>query len=200
MSDTQKIELELAELLTSVRRRRFVIAYVENGFNGTAAAEKAGFKRAAQSASDCLKSRDVQEAIKQYSAMCARNAGESRETIIDREVNWASGDIRDFFRKVPVLADDGTPAADQFGNEIFTEELVPITEWTKAQAQRVKKISWNRNGPVLELHDPMRANRNLAEYEGMLQKEDALLAPEDAASLIAAAMERMAELDAPESS
>lgn len=190
-----KNELAMAEALTSIKQRKFVMFYVENGGNGTAAAEAAGYSAAAASANDCLKNSTILEWIEKYAALCTRNAGESRETIIHREVQWASADIRGFFTKVPIISDDGEPATDNAGNEIFTEELIPITDWTREQAACVKKISWNRNGPVLELHDPMRANRNLAEYNGLTAKEDQALSADDAANLIGAAMARMDELD-----
>jgi hypothetical protein len=188
-TDNLKMDEDLAEALTSIKQRKFVMFYVENGFNGTAAAEAAGYGAPAASAYDCLKNSTIKEQIKKYAALCARNAGESRETIIGREVIWSKGDIREFFVKVPIIPDDGSPPT------AFTEEMIPITDWTKEQAACVKKISWNRNGPVLELHDPMRANRNQAEYIGLTAKEDQALGAEDAANLIGAAMARMDELD-----
>jgi hypothetical protein len=188
--------IDLAKALSSIKQRKFVMFYVENGGNGTAAAEAAGYSTPSQSAQDCIKNPRIQEQIEKYSALCARNAGESRETILHREVNWASGDIRDFFVMKAILDNEGNPSIHPLtGDAEFTEEMIPITEWTKDQAARVKKISWNRNGPVLELHDPMRANRNLAEYNGMLMKEDQALNADDAAALIAASMARMKELD-----
>ena len=194
-NENNSILIELADALSSIKQRKFVMFYVENGGNGTAAAEAAGYAAPAVSACNCLKNEKIKEQIKRYSALCARNAGESRETILSREVNWAAGDIRSYFYRKPILMDDGTPATNEAGEEIFTEEMRPITSWSKEEAQRVKKISWNRNGPVLELHDPMRANRNLAEYAGMLRGENEALNAEDAAQLIAAAMERMDDLD-----
>jgi hypothetical protein len=193
--DNLKMDEELAEALTSIKQRKFVMFYVENGFNGTSAAEAAGYSAAAASAYDCLKNPAIKEQIKKYAALCARNSGESRETIIGREVIWAKADIRDFFYKRPLLNTDGTPSVDEAGEALFTDEMKSILDWTKEEAACVKKISWNRNGPVLELHDPMRANRNQAEYIGLTQKEDQALNAEDAAALIGAAMGRMNELD-----
>lgn len=190
-----KILIDLAEALSSIKQRKFVMFYVENGGNGTAAAEAAGYGAAAQSAIDCLKNPKIKEQIAKYAALCTRNAAESRETIIGREVNWTKGDVTDYFNDVPVRMDDGSPVMDASGMPVTTTELKPMNEWTKDQASRVKKISWNRNGVVLELHDPMRANRNLAEYNGLTAKEDQALGAEDAAQLIGAAMARMDELD-----
>jgi len=178
--ETAISEITLAELLTSPKRRRFVIFYVENGGNGTAAAERADFKAPAQEAVRLLKDAKVREAIAQYARLVTRNSGESRETIIDRELNWASSDIGNYF----------TTTGD------VTGQLKNLDQLTKRQRQCIKKLSWNRNGPVLELHDPGRANRHLAEYAGMISKDDDALTPDDAASLIAAAMDRMDELDA----
>jgi len=193
--NTQKVLIDLAEALTSIKQRKFVMFYVENGGNGTAAAEAAGYSAAPQSAIDCLRNPKIQEHIKKYAALCTRNAGESRETIIAREVNWAKGSIKDYFNDVPLIAADGSPILDASGQPATTVEMKPMSEWTDEQAARVKKISWNRNGVVLELHDPMRANRNLAEYNGLTQKEDQALSADDAANLIGAAMARMDELD-----
>jgi hypothetical protein len=172
-----------------------VMFYVENGGNGTAAAEAAGYGAPATAQYDCLKNPKIKEQIKRYAALCTRNAGESRETIIGREVNWAKAKINDYFNDVPLIAADGSPVLDASGQPATTTEMKPMSEWTDDQARRVKKISWNRNGPVLELHDPMRANRNLAEYNGLTQKEDQALGAEDAANLIAAALDRMDDLD-----
>ena len=185
----------MREALTSIKQRKFVMFYVENGGNAVAAAEAAGYKDASQSAQDCTNNPRIQVEIEKYAALCARNAGESRETIIAREVNWASGKVSDYFRDVPLVNADGEPILDASGQPATTTEMKPMSEWTDDQARRVKKISWNRNGPVLELHDPMRANRNLAEYNGLTAKEDQALSADDAANLIGAAMARMDELD-----
>lgn len=190
-----EILLSMREALTSIKQRKFVMFYVENGGNGTSAAEAAGYGAAATSAIDCLKNPKIQEQISKYAALCTRNSAESRETIIAREVTWATSDIRDFFYKRPLLSADGTVSTNEAGEDLFTDEMKSILDWTKEEAACVKKISWNRNGPVLELHDPMRANRNLAEYNGLTAKEDAALGADDAAALIAAAMGRMEELD-----
>lgn len=193
--DNLKFDAELSEALTSIKQRKFVMFYVENGGNGTSAAEAAGYAAPSTAQYDCLKSKKVQEQIKRYAALCTRNSGESRETIIAREVTWATSDIRNFFYKRPLLNNDGTPSTNEAGEPLATDEMKSILDWTKEEAACVKKISWNRNGPVLELHDPMRANRNLAEYNGLTQKDDAALGADDAAALIAAAMGRMEELD-----
>ena len=193
--DKSKIEADLAEALTSIKQRKFVMFYVENGGYGTAAAESAGYAAPAVSANNNLKIANVKEQIRKYSALCARNSGESRETILDREVNWANVDPGDYFTSVPVLTADGSPVLDVSGEPIVTREMKPMEELTKRQRQCIKKLSSNRHGPVLEFHDPMRANRNLAEYNGMLSKEDQALSADDAANLIGAAMARMDELD-----
>lgn len=190
-----KNELAMAEALTSIKQRKFVMFFVENGGNGTAAAEAAGYSAPAASANDCLKNSTILEQIDKYAALVTRNAAESSETIIDREVRWATVDIRAYFVKKPILKNDGTPSTDEAGVELFTEEMIPITDWTRDQAACVKKVSWNRNGPVLEFHDAMRANRNLAEYNGLTASEHEALSADDAANLIGAAMARMDELD-----
>lgn len=191
----KKNELAMAEALTSIKQRKFVQYYVENGGKGTAAAEAAGYGAPAASANDNLKNSTVLEWIERYAALCTRNSGESRETIIGREVNWASVDPGEFYVSVAVLGNDGTPILDPSGQPVTTLEVKPMCELTKAQRQCIKKLANNRHGVVLEFHDPMRANRNLAEYNGLTQKEDQALSADDAANLIGAAMARMDELD-----
>ena len=55
--------------------------------------------------------------------------------------------------------------------------------------------SFRGHGMKIELHDVAAADRDLARLMGLEPKEQEALSPEDAANLIAAAMERMDELD-----
>jgi hypothetical protein len=177
-------EARLIDLLRSPKRRMFVIGYVENGGNATAAAEAAGFAFPAVEGSRLLRDAKIIEGIASHSVIVSSVAGESKNTIIARTMNRANVNPQDYFD--------------------FTEDtagtLKPLNQLTKRQAQCIKKISWNQNGPVVEWHDPAVADRDLATLMGLNAKEDTALTADDAASLIAAALDRMDELDAPEPS
>lgn len=186
----------LNELLSSPKRRRFAIAFAENGGNGTKAAETAGFAFPAQEACRLLKFAEVRAAIESHCAVLRSNANESRETILDREANWARSNIKDYFERVPIVNAEGEQRINPHtGQPMFTEEMKPLSSLTDEQAKRIKKLSWNREGPVLELHDPMRANRNLAEYAGMLKQKVSDMTPVEAASAIHDALKDMDEVD-----
>ena len=201
MTESTNIEeISLADLLTSPKRRKFAVLYAQNGGKGTAAAEGAGFSHPSVEQHRLLKDANVLKAIQRQLRAQMLSHSENRDTIIAREVNWANCDIRGYFRKVLIIDENGLPKIDTYsGDKMFTEEMIPITDWTEKQGKAVKKISWNREGPVIEMMDAARANRNLAEYEGMLQKDDNNLTADDAASLIAASMAAMDGTDAPES-
>jgi hypothetical protein len=177
-------EARLIDLLRSPKRRTFVIVYVENGGNATAAAEAAGFAFPAVEGSRLLRDAKIIEGIEAHSAIVSRVAGESRDTVLARMMNRANINPQDYFDYTEDTA--GT--------------LKPLNQLTKRQAQCIKKISWNQNGPVVEWHDPAVADRDIATLTGMNVKEDTALTADDAASLIAAALDRMDELDAPEHS
>lgn len=194
--DNPSDSISLADVLTYPMQRKFAIAYAENGGLGTKAAETAGYAHPAQEQVRLLKLPKVQEAIRRHSAIVLRNANESRETILGREANWAEADIQDYFERVPILKDDGTPAINsKTGREMFTTEMKDITSLPKHISQRIKKLSWNREGPVLELHDPGRANRYLAEYAGMLKQKVSDMTPVEAASAIHDALKEMDKVD-----
>jgi hypothetical protein len=111
-------------------------------------------------------------------------------------VNWRNCNIQDYFRLVPILNNDGEPAIDPITRQPrFTEEMIPVSSLEPHVARRIKKLSWNREGPVLELHDPGRANRHLAEYAGMLKQKVSDMTPVEAASLIHEALKEMDEVD-----
>lgn len=191
-------EAKIAEVLTLPMQRRFVMAYVDNGGNGTQAAISAGYaeKAARQQASRLLKKENIQHAIRIYAQCKATVAGENRDTILERMINRARFDIRDYFETVPILDEHGNPRLGAGNIPLVTEELKPMNSLSREQAARIKKLSWNQHGPVLEFHDPAAADRDLANLLGYSRREDENLTPEDAASLIAASMEKMREASA----
>lgn len=185
------VEKSLADLLSSPKRRLFVIAYVENGGKITAAAESAGFAHPASQGSRLLKDSKVQEAIARYTTICARVAGETKSTILDRMRNRATFDPRDFFFMREVTQNVGTEEEPE-ERTVLVETLRKINELTKEQAQCIKKVTWNAQGfPSIEFHDPAAADRDLARLMGLEPKENEALTPDEAASLLAAAFDRM---------
>jgi hypothetical protein len=190
-------EASLADILSAPKRRKFVIAYVDNGGNGTQAALSSGYpeKSAASQASRMLKDEKVQRAIRRYSQCKAAVAGENRDTILDRMINRARFDIRDYFETVPILDQNGQHRLGAGNIPLVTEELKPMNQLTREQAARIKKLSWNQHGPVIEFHDPAAADRDLANLLGYTKEDDSSLTAEDAAALIAASLAKMDELD-----
>lgn len=190
-------EARLADVLASVKMRRFVLAYVNNGGNATQAAISAGYseKTARNQGSRLCQREDIQRAIRIYAQCKANVAGEDKDTILDRMINRANLDIRDYFQTIPIVDQDGNPRVGAGGVPLVTEEMKPFNMLTRAQAGRIKKLSWNQHGPVLEFHCPAAADRDLANMMGFAKSEDGALNAEDAASLIGAALHRMDELD-----
>ena len=191
-TDSAKSEERLASLLRSPKRRKFVIAYVENGGNATSAAEVAGFAVPNVEGCRLLKDASVVEAIERHANIVSNVAGESRDTVLARIRNRANVDPRDYFEIHETASENAE------GEITITrhETLKNVTSLTKAQAQCIKKITWNTQGfPSIEFHDPSAADRDLARLMGLEPKENEVLSPEDAANLIAAAMGRMDELD-----
>lgn len=190
-------EARLSEILTTPMQVKFCIAYVENGGHGTRAAITAGYaeKNAAQAASRLLKEDKIQKGVRTYAKAVAKVAGENKETILARTINRAQLDVRDYFIIVPLIGEDGRPVIGAGGMPLATEEMKRLSDLTTEEAQRVKKLSWNQAGPVIEFHDPAIADRDLANLLGYTKNDDARLGAEDAAALIAAAMEAMDEAD-----
>lgn len=189
MSDKQTSEARLIQLLRSPKRRKFAIAYVENGGKPTEAAETAGFAAPREEGYRLLRDAAVQEAIEVHANIVGRVSGETRETVLDRIRNRAQANMKDYFRRVQVGDSD-----------VFTDELIPISELPRNAAARIKSLTPTNNGTKIELHDVAAADRDLARLMGLEPKEQENLTAEDAASLIAAALDRMDELDASEPS
>ncbi len=203
MSEKAKRDAKAAlnEMLGSPLRRKFAIAFAENGGNGTKAAETAGYAHPAVEAVRLLKDEKVLACIERHISIMLTNACESRETILAREVNWTNGNIQDYFERVPIINGEGEQRiSPHTGQPLFTEEMKSISDLPLHVAQRIKKLSWNREGPVLELHDPGRANRHLAEYAGMLKQKVSDMTPVEAASAIHDALKEMDKVDGTASS
>lgn len=191
-------EARLADVLSSVKMRRFVLHYVDNGGNATKAAISAGYAEnsARQQGSRLLQRDDIQQAIRIYAQAKANVAGENKDTILDRMINRANLDIRDYFMTVPILDQNGVQREGAGGVPLVTEEMKPFNLLTRQQGARIKKLSWNQHGPVLEFHCPAQADRDLANLLGYTKTEDTALNAEDAAHLIAASLEQMREASA----
>ena len=190
-------EGRLMQLLTGPMQRRFVIHYVDNGGNATQAAISAGYAEnsARQQGSRLCQKDDIKAAIAVYARQKAACAGENKETILSRMINRANLNIQDYFVVVPLVNEDGQPRIGAGGIPLATEEMKRFTDLTPDQGARIKKLSWNQYGPILEFHDPAQADRDLANLLGYSKTDDIGLNAEDAAALIGAALQRMDELD-----
>jgi hypothetical protein len=171
-------EATLVELLSSSKRRRFVLNYVDNGGNATKAAVSAGYaeKSAHVEGSRLLKDDKVRAAIRKYSQAKANVAGENRDTILDRMINRAQLDIREYYVTVPIVDTEGNQRIARDGLPLVTEEM-------------------KQQGPELEFHCPAQADRDLANLLGYAKEDHSSLTAEDAAALIAASLAKMDELD-----
>jgi phage terminase small subunit len=89
---------------------------------------------------------DIKAVISHDQVAALDTATETRERIIARYANIANADITAYF--VP-----GTDYA----------AIKPPEELTAGQRAAIKKISHNQHGPILELHDAVRANDKLTE-------------------------------------
>jgi phage terminase small subunit len=190
-------EATLVELLSSSKRRRFVLNYVDNGGNATKAAVSAGYaeKSAHVEGSRLLKDDKVRAAIRKYSQAKANVAGENRDTILDRMINRAQLDIREYYVTVPIVDTEGNQRIARDGLPLVTEEMKPLNQLTRAQASRIKKLKFTQQGPELEFHCPAQADRDLANLLGYAKEDHSSLTAEDAAALIAASLAKMDELD-----
>lgn len=190
----KEAQAKLTDLLKSKKRRLFVIYYVENGGKHAEAAEAAGFAVPDVEGCRLLRDANVVEAIRRYAAVATNVAGETRDTILARMINRANVDPGDYFETVERTIGEGDDA-----RTITVEDWKPLNKMTKGQRQRIKKISDTQYGRTMEFHDPSAADRDIARLMGLEPKEEHNdLTPEDAASLIASAFERMDETDAQE--
>lgn len=100
----------------------------------------------------------VQELVAQELRKVISSEGESEESVIARAANWANGDIGDYFEP----------------NTGWTQ-IKDLTDLSAEQRRRIKKVKITPgefgNTIDLELHDPMKANAELAKYLGMLDKQ-----------------------------
>jgi hypothetical protein len=155
-------------------KRRFAYQVVTTA-DVDKAAEFIGIDRA--TADEWLNDPDVQAAIAHDTAAAVAVAGESRETIIARMVNWANADIGDYFEQRPVAPPDPDGNAEPDAGGWF--RLKSPGQLTADQRKRIKKIKWTQHGPEIELHDPMRANRDLAEAYAIFENKQEDKRPED---------------------
>lgn len=188
MTDTAtSSEARLAELLRSPKRRRFAIAYAENGGNGTQAGEAAGFAHPREEAYRLLQDDAVREAIAVHTNIMCRVAGETRETVFARMIDRANADPCDIW-----LDNEETRA------EFTAAGLKHPADMPRGLRKSIKSISFTQHGPKVDFYPADAADRDIANLMSLFAKEDTALTADDAASLIAAALDRMDELDAPE--
>jgi hypothetical protein len=184
MAEEANSEARLAALLNTPKQRRFVILYVENGGNATAAAEGAGYSHAAVEGCRLLKNDKVLKAIEHHARTVGHVAGENRDTILGRMIDRANADPTQVW-----LNDERTR------NEFHAHGLKHPSELSVELRRSIKSISFTQHGPKIEFYAADAADRDLANIMGYSRREDERLTAEDAAALIAASLDRMDELD-----
>ena len=179
-----KHEERLASLLRSPKRRKFVIHYVENGGNATRAAEAAGYATPNVEGARLLRDDSVVQAIEKHANVVANVQGENRDTILNRMIGRANIDAAD------IWLDNAETRA-----EFNAAGLKHPADLDVGLRRAIKSISFTAHGPKVEFYPADAADRDLANLLGLLKRDDERLGADDAAMLIAAAMERMDELD-----
>jgi len=182
--DSAKSDKKLAELLRTGKQRRFVILYVENGGNATAAAEGAGYAVPDVEGCRLLKKDKVLAAIEHHARVVGSVAGENRDTILSRMIHRATADPTEIWLKDKRTRD-----------EFEAHGLKHPADLPVELRRSIKSIGFTAHGPKIEFYAADAADRDLANIMGYSRREDERLTAEDAAALIAASLDRMDELD-----
>lgn len=177
-------EERLTSLLRSPKRRKFVIHYVENGGNATLAADAAGYAVGNVEGARLLRDDSVLRAIENHANVVAKVHGENKDTILSRMIDRANVDAAD------IWLDNAETRA-----EFAAAGLKHPADLEQGLRRSIKSIAFTAHGPKVEFYPADVADRDLANLLGFLKRDDERLGADDAAQLIAAAMERMDELD-----
>jgi hypothetical protein len=156
------------------QKRRFAYQVIAHG-DKLKAADFIGIDEA--TADEWLADPEVQAAIEHDRAAAIAVAGENRESVVARSINWANVDPGDYFE---TIGPDGEPLPGALGWSI----LKGPAQLTTAQRRCIKKIKWSQHGPEIEFYDAMRANRDVAEFLGVLDSGHEDTRPEDWASAL----------------
>jgi hypothetical protein len=99
---------------------------------------------------------------RQRTAMCAV-AGETRNTILKREIDWANADLTQIFLNTPETIAEWHNAG-----------LLHPSEWDEVSKRALKKVSFGQHGPTVEFQDAQRSNKNLADWTGVSAEESGM--------------------------
>jgi hypothetical protein len=145
----------MAQPLTP-KMQRFVDAYLET-WNGTRAAEAAGFKWPTKAAWRLLKLPHIREAL---SAKLDESAMPANE-VLSRLAQQARASMGDFY----IVEDGFDPKTGEMVKRIgINWDLI------KEKGYLVKRISYSKRGdPIIELHDPQNALVQLGRAHGLFK-------------------------------
>jgi phage terminase small subunit len=162
----------------TTKQRLFVDYYVgkANG-NATKAARLSGYseKTARSIGQENLTKPDIQAAVQER----FKQAGMSAEEGLSRLAGMAKATLEDAFEDVLVVewyrgephdydAETGEPLPTKWAKRISLEKVHET-----GLIHFVKKISWNNNGPVIELNDPQGALDKILRAHGVYKDEGA---------------------------
>lgn len=151
---------EAAEGL-NLRHRAFIDEYFRNGFNGTRAYMEvypgSSYSAAQTSAHALLRKPNIREEVERIHEQQLMSKGEIESRLARR----ARARPEDLLRVV-------TPEAGEDGEGKPFIDVDFVSEQAQAQHHLVKSIRWDSEGrPVITLHDPLDAVRDLARIRGM---------------------------------
>lgn len=161
----------MAEGLTA-KQARFVEEYLDC-LNATEAARRAGYSSPRQVGSENLSKPYIQAAIQAGMAERAMPADE----VLARLSAIARADIRELIRFERPKAREGEETPDEW---LWRLDLRP-----DAPMHLVKKITPNKYGYAIELHDPLAALSTLAKHHGLLGSIDWSKVPAEILGLLA---------------
>lgn len=134
--------------MLTTKQRRFAYSMVHTG-NIDAAAKVVEITL--EVAEQWLNVPEIEQLITHDMVAAIDTAIETRERVIARYANIANADITDYF----------VPGSNWAA-------LKPAEELTKAQRLAIKEVGANQHGPVLKLHDSIRANDKLCDILALI--------------------------------
>lgn len=137
------------------KRKRFVDAYMECGFNATEAARRADYAHPNVKGSQLVKVSKVKEAIEERMQEHTMSANE----VLFRLDQQARTDLSDFF----VIEED------EEGNEVVRVDWKAVAGGEGSIA--VKSIEWTKFGPKVRFHDAQNALKLLGKAYGLFKQK-----------------------------
>lgn len=170
----------------SLKRRKFVIAYVRtNGESGKAALE-AGYSYPGEG-SYLLSLPQIQSAIQTYLRAHLTAAQVTEESVIERWHRWADCSPADFFEyeEIPVQIADGNQIVI---NRLRLKNLDNLSDHQRKSLKKITVRDTQHGQDIqIEVQDQAKANDRLAQILGMLNTDTQLAnvpPPEEAARMI----------------